>query len=89
MQAKISTQDFCFVLLMHHFLVGVCGCLIPKVAEVGIDLLRIRGIRVYLSGTEGKEWILLERQERMLTQLNKHQFYHEVVYILRLFYLYI
>lgn len=55
MQAKISTKDFYFVLLKHHFLVDVCGSLIPKVAEVGIDLPRIRRIRVYLSGTVGRE----------------------------------
>lgn len=54
-QAKISTKDFCFVLLKHHFLVDVCGWLIPKVAEVGIDLLRIRRIRIYLSRTVGRE----------------------------------
>lgn len=77
-QAKISTKDFSFVLLKHHFLVDVCGWWIPKVAEVGIDLLRIRRIRIYLSGTVGNEWILLERLERMLTQLNVHQFCHKV-----------
>lgn len=54
-QAKISTKDFSFVLLKHHFSVDVCGWLIPKVAEVGIDLPRIRGIRVYLRGAVGKE----------------------------------
>lgn len=54
-QAKISTKDFCFVLLNHQFLVDVCGWLSPKVAEVGIDFLRIRRIRVYLSGTVGRE----------------------------------
>lgn len=54
-QTNISTKDFCFVLLNHHFLVRVCGWLIPKVAEAGIDLLRIRRIRVYLSGTVGRE----------------------------------
>lgn len=31
----------------RHFSVEVCGWLIPKVAETGIDLLRIRRIRVY------------------------------------------
>ena len=77
-QARISTKDSCFVLPKHRFLADVCGWLIPKVAEVGIDLLRIRRIRVYLSGTVGKEWILLERLERMLTQLNKHQFCQKV-----------
>lgn len=54
-QANISTKDFCLVLLNHHFFVDVCGWLIPKVAEAGIDLLRIRRIRVYLSGTVGRE----------------------------------
>lgn len=54
-QAKIPTKDFCFVLLKHHFSVDVCGWLIPKVAEVGIDLLRIRRIWVYLSGTVERE----------------------------------
>lgn len=54
-QARISTKDSCFVLPKHRFLADVCGWLIPKVAEVGIDLLRIRRIRVYLSGTVGKE----------------------------------
>lgn len=54
-QANISTKDCCFVPLNHHFFVDVCGWLIPKVAEAGIDLLRIRRIRVYLSGTVGRE----------------------------------
>lgn len=54
-QTNISTKDFCFVLPNHHFLVDVCGWLISKVAEAGIDLLRIRRIRVYLSGTVGRE----------------------------------
>lgn len=56
------------MLLKHLFLVDVCGWLIPKVAEVGIDLLRIRRIRIYLSGTVGNERILLESLERMLAQ---------------------
>lgn len=77
-QATFPLRIFCFVLLNHHFEVDVCGWLIPKVAEAGIDLLRIRRIRLYLSETVEREWILFERLEGMLKP-NEHEVLHQLL----------
>lgn len=44
-QAKACNRGF--LPLNHHFTADMRRWLIPKVAEAGIDLLRIRRIRVY------------------------------------------